>query len=135
MADEKRNMPMDPSAMEGSAEMHQNTPRIPYAMEQMNSEVETIFPDVTYEYSNRSPRHVAFTVRYTLADEDDQKHLNLLLEWLADPAYNEDPRIMRVLTDREGAEVTFVTNATFMDSRDPFGLIEAHGVMNEESGL
>lgn len=132
MSDEKRAMPMDPGALEGEAAMHQNTPRTPYAMEELVSEVEAVFPDVTYEYSNRSPRHVAFTVRFTLVDPDQQRYLNLLLEWMADPAYNEDPRVLTVLTDREGAEVTFVSNATLMDSRDSFGLVEAHGVLVED---
>jgi hypothetical protein len=129
MADTKRNMPMDPNAMEGEAAMHTNNPRNAYALDQLIEEVEALFPDVHYELGHRSARHVAHSVRFDLTD--NTMDLRQLLVLMGDPAYNEDVRIEEVVADAESVLVIFRPNATTMDDRTPFGIGVAYGVLTE----
>lgn len=122
---EKQNMPMDVTMPEGAAEMHVNHPRNVYAMDQLISEVEALFPDVHYEVSDRNPRNVAFSVRFDLIGDMDLRSLLTLVE--------SDERVSEVVADREGVMVTFITNPVLMDNRDTFDLEAAYAVFAEGS--
>jgi len=125
-------VPMDAGAAEGDAPaMYKPNDRNCYAMEQLISEVEQLFPGVIYEVSSRNPRGVAFDVTFVPADGTDPD-FRLLLELLGDPAYNTDPRIEYVIPGSDGVLVSFRTNPHTMDDRSPFGLAEAWSVLSGE---
>jgi hypothetical protein len=115
--------PMDPAAKEGTPTL-QARERNCYALNQLVKEVTALFPETSYEVSNRDGRGVAHDVQFQKVDG-----LDTLLELLGDPAYNEDPRITEVIVDEEYVLVSFRANPRVQDDRSPFGLAEANAIL------
>ena len=119
---------MDPSAKE------QTTPEAPrvstrdaYAVQTLVAEVTALFPETTYETSHTN----AFNTRLVVAfDDGETPDLYPLLELI-----ETDPRVRGV--DRDSIEnysvVEFHDSLRTQDSRDPFGLAEAHAILTAES--
>lgn len=130
MTDDKKTQPMDATAPEGDApEMYKPSERNTYAMEQLITEVEALFPGTIYTVSHRNQRGVAFDVLFSpLPDEDTD--VRTLLVLMGDSAYNEDPRIEEVVSDQEGVLVRFRNDPRIMDDRTEFGLAEAWEVLS-----
>lgn len=127
MAESKKSAPMDPTVQEGEYVSHVRA-REPYAMEQLVSEVLTIFPDTAYEASNHNAWGVMLDAQF-VASSENAADLADLLSLLGDPAYNEDTRITEVVTDEEGTLVRFRDDARTFDLRDPFGLPGAYAIL------
>lgn len=129
-----KSTPMDPTAREGASPgLYVPRERLPYAMEQLISEVEALFPEVAHTESRRNQRGVAFDVQFDLTglDADLRDDAITLFDLLGDPAYNEDQRIEEVVTDQLEWEVlvSFRNNVQIMDDRTAFGLGEAWTVL------
>lgn len=133
MTDDKKNEPMDKTAREGEVAMHVAQPRNAYALDQIISEVEGLFPGVGYEVSHRNQRGVAFDVQFDLSTitPEDRNDFVILMGLLDDPAYNRDMRIESITTDTEYVLVSFRNDPRTQDSPAPFGLEPAWAVIRE----
>ena len=125
----EKGEPMDKSAPEGNAAMHVNHERQCYALGQLVTEVEALFPGVGYEFSNKNPRNVFFDAQfdtYSVTEEDRQQFETLLR------LIRSDERVEEVIADSEGVLVSFRNNVHTMDDRRTFDLADAWIILTED---
>lgn len=119
--------PMDPSAEEvkrGAPIKHQ--PRLAYGLKTLIDEVYSLFPEVSHEATDFSPRGVALGVAFH-SHETPEKFPELL-------QLLDDPRISEVLWDSQEdvIHVLLHGNPRTRDGREPYGLAEAWAVLSGE---
>jgi hypothetical protein len=118
---------MDPSIREqATPEPVVRAKRDVYAVRTLVTEVTDLFPEVSYETSNPGPFGGNVTVSFDQSDTPDLFPLLALIE--------SDERVQSVGETGDGdALVNFHANLRTQDSREPFGLAEAHAILTGES--
>lgn len=124
--------PMDPSVTEAkTGTATTNNQRNAYALVTLASEVHSLYPEMSYEFTNHDGRNTALGLSFDLTElpEDERGDFTRLL-WLV----GSDPRVNEIVTEYDQLLILLVPSARTQDSRDSFGLVEAYSIMFEEEG-
>lgn len=130
MSGKDKSTPMDATIREervGTPAV--NRQRVCWAAKTLVAEVDELYPEIPVEYSNHDGRNTALDVTFdlTVLDSTDSDMLVTLLELTS-----SDSRIAYVIVgDEDVVLVSFEGNPRTQDSRDPFGLSDALGVLTE----
>lgn len=127
--------PKQPESMDSSAR-EQVVPMTPstnhrdcYALLTLVAEVTGLFPETTYETSGANAFNTALVVQFTAHETPDLYPLLSLIE--------SDGRVAEVLYDasEDSVLVSFHSNFRTQDSREPFGLAEAHAILTSGGSI
>lgn len=123
--------PMDDSIRERSEGQPIPTrERTCWAIKQLLSEVEALFPETPYEVGDRDMRGVALVVNFDVSglEGGDSVVFNSLIE-----ALSSDARVEEIATEDFGfASVRMRSSLRTQDDRTPFGLSEAYSILVED---
>lgn len=131
-ADGTGPQPMDSTVYENRHPVvRTNTQRNCYAIDTLIAEVNALYPEALHEVSGYDGRNTGTDVTFDLSMllKSDAATLTTLLGLV-----KSDRRVMGVVEDTEESQVlvSFWTNARIQDSRDPFGLSEALGILAQD---
>jgi hypothetical protein len=122
--------PMDPTTKEARVGTPAaNNERACYAAKTLVAEVNELFPETPFEYSNHDGRNTALDVTFDLNGMDNDAALDLhhVLGLI-----DSDARVAGVIVEDEAVLVSFRSSPRTQDLRDPFGLADALMVLSGE---
>lgn len=122
--------PMDPSIPESdTAAPASNTQRVCWALKTLREEVWSLFPETPVEYSNPDGRNAMLDATFdiTVHDTETQAEFVAMINLLAD-----DRRVDTIAHTEGAVLVSMPRNPRTQDSREPFGLWQAHAVLSGE---
>lgn len=121
--------PMDPDAREGTAAPRTNNQRPCWAIKTLVAEVHSLFPETPVEFSNYNGRNTALDVSFDLTTLDNDDAISLI-EALA--LTQNDERVVGVVSEDGALLVSMRANPRTQDSREPFGVVQAYGILTDE---
>lgn len=123
----KEAQPMDASISEARVGTPStNNQRPCWAIKTLNEEVWSLFPETPVEYSNFNGRNTALDVTYDLTaiPEDERALAGKVIALLAG-----DARVADVVLVDDSVLISMHPNPRTQDSREPFGLANAHAIL------
>lgn len=120
----QQSAPMDPTIREVKVGVtHVNRPRRAYALDTLIKEVESLFPETTYDVSGENGLNTSLDVTFSTKDCPGLADLLDLIE--------NDPRVQSLLQVDDSTLVSFRSSLRTQDLRDPFQLDVAWTVLGD----